>query len=90
MPAHAKHPLRQLSDEERAYLERVRRAARVVGRRYGDAGAMLVKRFNTEGVAARTPRHGGGSAVVYGEQAWARIVTALKRTPDRETDGTAT
>src|SRR5512135_3593312 len=115
MQAHAKHPLRQLSDEERTYLERVSRAssapaeavtraklllavadgvgysqaARAVGRRSGDAVAMLVKRFNTEGVEALTPRHGGGPAVVYGEQARARIAAALKRTPDRERDGTA-
>jgi transposase len=115
MPAQAKHPLRQLSDEERAYLERVSRAssapaeavtrakllqavaggagysqaARAVGRRSGDAVAALVKRFNVEGVEALTPRHGGGPAVVYGAQERARIVAELKRTPDRETDGTA-
>jgi transposase len=115
MPAHAKHPLRQLSEEERSYLERVsrasrapaeavtraklrvavadgagyRQAARAVGRRSGDAVAALVKRFNTEGVAALTPRHGGGPAVVYGEPARARSVAELKRMPDRAKDGTA-
>ena len=115
MPAHAKSPLRQLSDEECAYLERVSRAssasaeavrraklllavargagysqaARSVGRRSGDAVAHLVARFNAEGLEALMPRHGGGPALVYGEAERARIVAELKRTPDRETDGTA-
>src|SRR5262245_14729086 len=34
-------------------------AARAVGRRSGDAVAHLVARFNAEGLAALTPRHGG-------------------------------
>jgi len=34
-------------------------AARVSGPRPGDAVATLVERFNTEGLAALTPRHGG-------------------------------
>src|SRR4051795_13682613 len=35
-------------------------AARAVGRRSGDAVSHLVARFNAEGTAALTPRHGGG------------------------------
>jgi transposase len=65
-------------------------AARSVGRRSGDAVAHLVQRFNAEGVEALTPRHGGGPTVRYGAEARARIVAELGRTPDRETDGTAT
>jgi transposase len=64
-------------------------ASRAVGRRSGDVVAALVKRFNTDGVEALTPGHGGGPAVVYGAQERARIVAELKRTPDREKDGTA-
>ena len=35
-------------------------AARSVGRRSGDAVSHLVARFNAQGTAALTPRHGGG------------------------------
>ena len=35
-------------------------AARVAGRRSGDAVSHLVARFNAEGTAALVPRHGGG------------------------------
>jgi transposase len=52
--------------------------------------AALVKRFNAEGVEALTPRHGGGPTVRYGAEERARIVAELERTPERETDGTAT
>jgi transposase len=65
-------------------------AARGVGRRSGEAVAALVKRFNTEGIEALTPRHGGGPRVRYGESERARMVAELQRPPDRETDGTAT
>src|SRR3954469_20011964 len=41
-------------------------AARTAGRRSGDAVSHLVARFNAEGLAALTPRHGGGHPVVYG------------------------
>ena len=116
MPALPKAPLRQVSDEERAFLEQLSRAssapaeavlraklllsvaggasytraARGVGRRSGDAVAALVKRFNVEGVEAVTPRHGGGPTGRYGDAERARIVAELQRSPDRETDGTAT
>lgn len=65
------------------------KAAHVAGRRSGDAIAALVARFNTEGLAAVAPRHGGGqprrdTAV---ERAW--IVAEAQRPPDREREGTA-
>jgi transposase len=65
-------------------------AARSVGRRSGDAVATLVCRFNREGLSALAPRHGGGPKVVYGEVERARILAEFARTPDRESDGTAT
>jgi transposase len=116
MARQAKAPLRELTQEEREYLEQLSRAssapaapviraklvlkvaegtgyseaARAVGRRSGDAVAHLVSRFNTEGLEALEPRHGGGPTVVYGEAERARIIAEVKRTPDREQDGTAT
>jgi hypothetical protein len=41
-------------------------AAHMVGRRNGDAVARLVARFNREGLAAVTPRSGGGPPIQYG------------------------
>ena len=65
-------------------------AARSVGRRSGDAVAHLVARFNAEGLAALTPRHGGGRQPLYGPEARARIVAEASRAPTPEGDGTAT
>ncbi|HEY7068152.1 MAG TPA: helix-turn-helix domain-containing protein [Chloroflexota bacterium] len=65
-------------------------AAHAVGRRNGDAVARLVARFNREGLAAVTPRSGGGPPVQYGAADRARIVAEFQRLPDRERDGTAT
>ena len=65
-------------------------AARGVGRRSGDAVARLVARFNTAGLAAIAPGHGGGAAVVYKEAARARILAEVRRAPDPDEDGTAT
>ena len=65
-------------------------AARGVGRRSGDAVAQLIARFNKEGLAAIVPGHGGGAAVVYQEEARARILAEARRAPDRDADGTAT
>lgn len=116
MVRQAKEALRELTPEEREYLEQLSRAssapaaqviraklvwkvaegtgysaaARAVGRRSGDAVAHLVSRFNTEGLEALEPRHGGGPVLVYGEAERARIIAEVKRTPDREQDGTAT
>ena len=65
-------------------------AARSVGRRSGDAVAHLVARFNAEGTAALTPRHGGGRRPTYGPDATARILAEAARAPTPEADGTAT
>ena len=64
-------------------------AARAAGRKSGDAVARLVARFNDEGTAAVAPRHGGGRARVYGEQARDRILREAQRVPTPERDGTA-
>ncbi len=65
-------------------------AARLAGRKSGDAVSQLVSRFNREGLAALEPGHGGGAEAVYtlGEQQ--RILAEVRRAPDREVDGTAT
>ncbi|HEU5032582.1 MAG TPA: helix-turn-helix domain-containing protein [Spirillospora sp.] len=65
-------------------------AARSVGRRSGDAVSHLVARFNAEGTAALTPRHGGGRRPTYGPEDRARIVAEAARAPTPEGDGTAT
>lgn len=65
-------------------------AARMAGRRSGDAVAHLVARFNQEGLAALAPRPGGRPAVRYGPRECERILAEFGRTPDREQDGTAT
>ena len=65
-------------------------AALSVGRRSGDAVAHLVARFNAEGLAALTPRHGGGRRATYGPEQRARIVAEAARRPTPEADGTAT
>jgi len=64
-------------------------AARSVGRRSGDAVAHLVARFNAEGTAALTPRHGGGRRPTYGPEARRRIAAEAARAPTPERDGTA-
>ena len=64
-------------------------AAHAVGRRSGDAVSHLVARFNAEGTAALTPRHGGGRKPTYGPEARGRIVAEASRSPTPERDGTA-
>jgi len=64
-------------------------AARSVGRRSGDAVSHLVARFHAEGLAALTPRHGGGRRPTYGPEARARIVAEASRAPTPGGDGTA-
>jgi transposase len=64
-------------------------AARSVGRRSGDAVSHLVARFNAEGTAALTPRHGGGRQPTYGPEARGRIAAEAARAPAPEGDGTA-
>ncbi len=65
-------------------------AAQAAGRRSGDAVARLVARFNAEGLAALTPRHGGGRQAVYSSTERERILRETRRRPEHETDGTAT
>lgn len=65
-------------------------AARLAGRRSGDAVAHLVARFNREGVDALDARHGGGQPKVYNQREEERILREVRRRPDRELDGTAT
>jgi transposase len=65
-------------------------AAHAAGRRSGDAVAQLVARFNRTGLAALQPGHGGGPAPTYGAPEQVRILAEVRRTPDREADGTAT
>jgi transposase len=65
-------------------------AAQRVGRRHRNAVAHLVTRFNREGLAAVTPRYGGGPPLQYGAAERARILAEFHRPPDREQDGTAT
>jgi transposase len=66
------------------------RAAHAAGRRSGDAVSHLVARFNVEGIAATSPRHGGGHSPVYGLAARERILAEVNRPPTPEADGTAT
>jgi len=68
----------------RPYVE----AARLAGRRSGDAVAHLVARFNRAGLAALEPGHGGGPAPAYGPAERERILAEFRRAPDRERDGT--
>jgi transposase len=65
-------------------------AARAAGRRSGDAVSHLVARFNAEGLAALTPRHGGGRPRIYDQEARERILREARREPTPEADGTAT
>ncbi len=65
-------------------------AARAAGRSSGDAVSHPVARFNAEGLAALTPRHGGGRRATYGPEATRRITAEAARAPTPEADGTAT
>jgi transposase len=65
-------------------------AARSAGRRSGDAVSHLVARFNVEGLAAASPRHGGGHPQVYDKASRERILQEVRREPTRQADGTAT
>ena len=65
-------------------------AAQRAGRRSGDGVALLVARFNREGLAALDSGHGGGPQIQYGPAERERILREFRRSPDRERDGTAT
>ena len=64
-------------------------AARAAGRRSGDAVAHLVTRFNRDGLDAIVERHGGGQPKRYIDAKQERILQEVRRTPDRDQDGTA-
>jgi transposase len=66
------------------------RAATAAGRRSGDAVSHLVARFNAEGLAALSPRHGGGQPPVYDHASRERVLREVRREPTPEADGTAT
>ena len=70
--------------------EDYQQAARTAGRCSGDAVSLLVARFNREGLAAVTPRHGGGHPRVYDHASRERILREVRRAPTPEADGTAT
>jgi transposase len=65
-------------------------AARQAGRRDNDTVATWVARFNRAGLAAVTPRHGGGPPIRHGAAEQRRILAEAQRAPDRARDGTAT
>jgi transposase len=65
-------------------------AATMAGRRSGDAVAHLVTRFNRDGLAALDARHAGGHTPAYLGAARDRILSEVRREPNREHDGTAT
>lgn len=64
-------------------------AAKNAGRKSGDAVANLVARFNTDSLEALHSRHGGGYAIKYTPEQRHRILEEVRRTPDRELDGTS-
>jgi transposase len=63
-------------------------AAKLAGRRSGEAVSGLVSRFNREGLDALEPGHGGGPPLVYTEVERERILQEARRAPEREADGT--
>src|SRR5215203_4890151 len=65
-------------------------AAHLVGRGHNETISAWVSRFNREGLSAVRPHHGGGPRIRYGGDEQQRILTEWARTPQRETDGTAT
>jgi len=65
-------------------------AAHQIGRRHTETISAWVSRFNREGLAAVSPRHGGGPRLCYGLDEQQRILAEMARTPQRDQDGTAT
>ena len=65
-------------------------AARLAGRKSGDAVAHLIARFNVEGFPALETRHEGGPPIRYTAVECERILREFRRAPDRRLDGTAT
>lgn len=116
MSRRQKEPLRAMTEEEGAWLQRIARAtrepanhvirakqlravaagqsysqaARLTGRRSGDAVAQLVRRFNREGVHALERRGGGGAKPTYSMGEREQSVAQARRGPQPARDGTAT
>jgi hypothetical protein len=65
-------------------------AAKLVGRKSGDAVAHLISCYNAEGLSALETRHGGGPPIRYTSVECERILREFRRPPDRRLDGTAT
>ncbi len=65
-------------------------AGRAGGFRSGYGVALLVRRFNQQGLPAVVGGHGGAPPIKYGVPERERILNEFGRTPDREQDGTAT
>ncbi len=65
------------------------KAARVTGRKSGDAVAQLVARFNREGLKAVEPKKGSGAPPTYRAAERERILREARRLPKPEMDGTA-
>lgn len=62
-------------------------AAQACGRRSGDAVAQLVERFNREGLAALSLKHGGGAKVQYTAQQRQQILAVAQQQPELASDG---
>ena len=62
------------------------RAAVAAGRRSGDAVSHLVARFNAEGLAALSPRHGGGQTRTSDHASRERVLQEARREPTPEAD----
>jgi transposase len=67
----------------------VTEAAKLVGRKSGDAVAHLISRFNAQGLPALETRHGDGPPIRYTAVECERILQEFRRPPDRKLDGTA-
>ena len=65
-------------------------AAKMAGKKSGDAVSQLVERFNKEGLAAIANKRGGGPQIVYGAKERERVLAEARRVPDAEKDGTKT
>lgn len=65
-------------------------AAAAAGFRSGDSVALLVRRFNVQGLRALVIAPGRGRKATYTPVARAQIVACAQRSPDRTEDGGAT
>ncbi len=65
-------------------------AARLAGKKSGDAVSQLVERFNKEGLVAIANKRGGGPEIIYGTKERERVLAEARRKPDAEKDGTKT